>query len=80
MIILVAYYFYSLEHICDLQNLPLQTLVFNAISDSWFCSVHWDFVDLKERILFIFYFFIFLKVRILEGVFCTVINYSTNSY
>lgn len=36
---------------CDLQKLPFQTLIFNAISGSWFCNIHYDSIDLKVRIL-----------------------------
>lgn len=49
--LLVACHFYSLGHMCDLQNLPFQTLIFNAISGSWFCNIHYDSIDLKVRIL-----------------------------
>lgn len=48
---------------CDLQNLPFQTLIFNAISGSWFCNIHYDSID--------------LNVRILEGIFFwTMVNFT----
>lgn len=41
IILLVACYFCSLGHVCDLQSLLFQNLIFNYISCSWFCNMHW---------------------------------------